>query len=132
MMCEIEKELHKYRKLSLSFLEWLEKMVLNDKILLQDIPRFIRLEDNTLYVYALRLSSRRAFPCERFVNDLNTFCDDIMSLDDNSSSTIDFLVHRLVGYMSINEHEEDESFIGFKNNLDERILLLIKQSGGAL
>lgn len=129
MMCEIEKNLHKYQKLSQSFLERLETMVLNNKILLQDIPRSIRLEDDALYVYAFRLSSRSYFPCSRFVNDLNTICEDIMSLEDNSSGMLDFLVNRLVGYMSINEHEEDESFIGFKNNLDERIRSLIRQSG---
>lgn len=131
-MCEIEKEFHKYRGLSFSILEWLETMVLNDRILLQDIPQSIRLADGSaLYTYALRLSSRKDLPCERFVCDLNTLREDILSLDDNSREIID-LVDRLFSYLSINEHEGEESFINFKNNLNERVRTLIKRRGGNL
>lgn len=132
MMCEIEKEFHKYRGLSFSILKWLETMVLNDRILLQDIPQSIRLADGSaLYTYALRLSSRKDLPCERFIRDLNTLCEDILSLDDNSRRIIG-LIDRLFGYLSINEHEGEQRFINYKHNLNERIRMLIKRREGDL
>lgn len=145
MMCVVEEELNKYRSLSFSILEWLENMVLNNRIRLQDISQSIRLADCTLYTLALRLSSRRALPCERFISDLNTLCEDILSLDDRVTAStaarpaplgqspydivsceIDLLVNRLFDYMSLNQHEDEECFIRFKNNLDERILSLMQ------
>lgn len=118
MCCE---ELIRCRKLCSKTLQLLENMVLYNKIRLQDIPREIRLEDDTLYIYAFRLSSRRAFPCERFIEDLNTLCEDICSLEDNNRYKY-WLVGQLSDQLSINEHKEDERIVNYEKNLNEEVL----------
>lgn len=120
----IPEKLIRLNKFRDTTLQMLDHMLLWNEIRLQSIPREIRLDDEyngCLYYSAFRLSSRANFPCERFVDDLNTLCDDILSLD-NDDYTVESLASVLSNYLNNNEHEEDEEFVTFKKNLSKDVL----------
>ncbi len=118
----INEELKKWNIFRSAALQWLFDMLLYNRIVLQDIPRDIRVSDSVIYIGALRLSSRGGyFPCERFIKDMTTLCEDICSLDDDDSVK-NSLVDTFSSYLNINEHKEDEAFVNFEKNLCKEIL----------
>lgn len=117
----IAKALAEYEKFRTDTLQWLEHMLLYNEIELQSIPQSIRISSRSLYIMAFRTSSRKPTPCERFIEDMSTLCEDICSLDNDDAGKSD-LVRTFSDYLNINEHKEDEAFVNFEKNLCEEIL----------
>lgn len=105
------------------FVDWLEEQVFNNKMRLSDIPREIRLlpPSSGIYLYALRLSSRKYFPVERFIEDLNIITDDICSVDKQKWEFVKLLILRLGSYLDINEWLDNPQFIECKRSITERL-----------
>lgn len=105
------------------FADWFEEQVFEDKMRLADIPREIRLlpPSENIYVYALRLSSRKYFPVERFIEDLNIITDDICSVAKQKWEFVEHLILRLESYLDINEWLENPQFIECKKSITERL-----------
>lgn len=127
----IYETLDKFDNFRTATLQWLFNMLLYNKIALQDIPRDIRVSDNVTYIGAFRISSRKPTPCERFIKDMNTLCEDICSLD-NDATIKGALVETFSRYLNSNEHKEDEIFVNFEKNLCEKILWEMRKHSAAL
>lgn len=127
----IADTLDKFDKFRDNTLQWLEHMLLYNEIELQSIPRDIRVSSRGIYIMAFRISSRKPTPCERFIEDMNTLCEDICSLD-NDDTDKDDLVKTFFTYLNMNEHKEDEIFVNFEKNLCEDILWEMRKHDNAL
>lgn len=125
----ITDTLDKFDKFRTDTLQWLEDMLLYNKIELQSIPRDIRTSSENIYIMAFRISRYSCCPCERFVNDLKTLCEDICCLPDGSEK--DRLLDELSKELHLNEHKEDECFVNFEKNLDEKILWELRRHSEA-
>lgn len=127
----IAATLDKFGKFCDDTLQWLEHMLLYNEIELQSIPRSIRASSRSVYIMAFRISSRKPTPCERFIKDMNTLCEDICSLDSDDTDKDD-LVKTFSTYLNMNEHKEDEIFVNFEKNLCEEILWEMRKHDKAL
>lgn len=127
----IAATMDKFDKFRIDTLQWLEHMLLYNEIELQSIPKSIRTSSRSIYIMAFRISSRKPTPCERFIKDMNTLCEDICSLD-NDDTDKDDLVKTFYIYLNMNEHKEDEIFVNFEKNLCEKILREMRKHDNAL
>lgn len=118
---DFSNRLNKLDKFREDTIQWLENMLLYDRIELQSIPRDIRTSSETVYIMAFRISKSKSMPCERFIKDMNTLCEDICSLESKDTIKAN-LVRMFSDYLNLNEHKEDELFVNFEKNLCEEIL----------
>jgi hypothetical protein len=97
--------------------QFLENLLIHDRIRLSEIPFLVRTLDSGIYVMALRIS--RGW-CERFVGDLRIMCDDIEKLDgddDYKNSIVDTLRFNI----EVNSYKETEVFKDFERNISQKV-----------
>lgn len=112
-----------------STLQWVNQMLLSDMIRLRDIPKGVRTGSKSFYVTALRISN--GLSCERFVQDLKIFTQDIYTLP-NDQPIRRSLINTLQNRLEINEYEGEELIESFKKDLYPEVLLELQRSEQAV
>ena len=124
------EKLIKQASLYESSLHFLEEMLLYDRIKLSEIPQNIRVSHRPIYISAFRISRDESIPCDRFINDLELLCSDILSLDKRSKSRKN-LIEVLFSQLNFNDHKGEKSFVDFKKNMPKDILYEMRRNRSA-
>lgn len=115
---EVRKELY-YRRLdnlNRQCLQFIEKMLLCDKIQIQNIPFELRVFHKNFYVMAFRVS--RNLSLDRLKKDLHLLYDDLQK-DFKGKEDYESL---LSFYLSWYDFPGDEKFEAFKKDISKKIL----------
>ncbi len=111
---------------SLHNLQIIEKLLLLDKIQLEEIPVLLRVKNKKFYIYSFR-NARALMDSQRYIEILKTLVSDIFKVQHETLQK-DILVRLLVDYIQLNPYRGDKNFEIYKKYFYTKILPKLRNS----
>ncbi len=100
------------------FVEFVLKLILQEKVTLDEIPQNLRIKNRTFYLSALRMSRNR---CNSIIKDLKLILYDIEYMAPSDKEKIITVLSNELQYLQIN-YSGDNQIDDFKKSIPQEIL----------
>lgn len=101
-------------------LQIIEKLLLLNKIKLEEIPALLRIKNKSFYICSFR-NARSLMDSKRYIEILEVLANDIIKTQQNTFQK-EVLVKLLDDYIQLNPFRGEKEFEFYKKNLYEKVL----------